>query len=359
MELFAADGHDAGGCERVTGKSGMRPPCQVSTRSFHTTLRSRRISVAYNLRPRRHLGPARRAVGVQRNPCSLTGSACGGSAFFAARRASWLCPLQLVRALSPLRGFTRRPPSVGPPYRSGSPSRVRVRSGSPPPRLLADPLLARKTCATGYQAVQLRVVEHYVEKLGLLAKENDTMIVPITVGDASSFIAENVVPRTTRVGAIPCWGNSRLRTPSSRVRSVHLFRPLLVDYVSRQRIFSAVVAARGCGSSSRTRASRRTASSGSGRYSVCSTQMFTYGPSRNGSLLCTCPYRFTVPSGTSPGPFTCGAHADAGRKKASGCHRPIVMHRRWRHTRRRRPPPGISDTPLGSTALPFATCHPH
>ena len=25
MELFAADGHDAGGCERVTGKSGMCP----------------------------------------------------------------------------------------------------------------------------------------------------------------------------------------------------------------------------------------------------------------------------------------------------------------------------------------------
>ena len=25
MELFAADGHDASGCERVTGKSGMRP----------------------------------------------------------------------------------------------------------------------------------------------------------------------------------------------------------------------------------------------------------------------------------------------------------------------------------------------
>ncbi len=45
-------------------------------------------------------GPARRAVGVQRNPCRLTNSACGGSAFFAARRASWLCPLQLVRALS-------------------------------------------------------------------------------------------------------------------------------------------------------------------------------------------------------------------------------------------------------------------
>ena len=29
MELFAADGHDAGGCERVTGKSGMRPTCSM------------------------------------------------------------------------------------------------------------------------------------------------------------------------------------------------------------------------------------------------------------------------------------------------------------------------------------------
>ena len=28
----------------------------------------------------------------------------------------------------------------------------------------------------GYQAVQLRVAEQYVEMLGLLAKENDTMI---------------------------------------------------------------------------------------------------------------------------------------------------------------------------------------
>ena len=31
MELFAADGHDAGGCERVTGKSGMRPSGMVSS----------------------------------------------------------------------------------------------------------------------------------------------------------------------------------------------------------------------------------------------------------------------------------------------------------------------------------------
>ena len=38
----------------------------------------------------------------------------------------------------------------------------------------------------GYQAAQLRVAEQHVEKLGLLAKENDTMIVPITVGGVSS-----------------------------------------------------------------------------------------------------------------------------------------------------------------------------
>ena len=34
MELFAADGHDAGGCERVTGKSGMRPQgCSLCCRA--------------------------------------------------------------------------------------------------------------------------------------------------------------------------------------------------------------------------------------------------------------------------------------------------------------------------------------
>ena len=37
MELFAADGHDAGGCERVTGKSGMRPiqPGAPGMQDFH------------------------------------------------------------------------------------------------------------------------------------------------------------------------------------------------------------------------------------------------------------------------------------------------------------------------------------
>ena len=77
----------------------------------------------------------------------------------------------------------------------------------------------------GYQAVQLRVAEQYVEKLGLLAKENDTMIVPITVGDVSSIIAETSY--FVRPGSAPSpAGELRLRSPSSRVRSVHLFRPL-------------------------------------------------------------------------------------------------------------------------------------
>ncbi len=46
-------------------------------------------------------------------------------------------------------------------------------------------------------AVRLRVAEQYVEKLGVLAKENvinDTMIVPIAVGYVSSIIAEASYP---------------------------------------------------------------------------------------------------------------------------------------------------------------------
>ena len=42
-------------------------------------------------------------VGVRRNPCRLTNSACGGECVL---RRTRLCPLQLVCALSPLRGFT-------------------------------------------------------------------------------------------------------------------------------------------------------------------------------------------------------------------------------------------------------------
>ena len=40
----------------------------------------------------------------------------------------------------------------------------------------------------GYQAVQLRVAEQYVEELGLLAKDNNTMIVPANVGDVSPIV---------------------------------------------------------------------------------------------------------------------------------------------------------------------------
>ena len=41
----------------------------------------------------------------------------------------------------------------------------------------------------GFQAVQLRVAEQYLEKLGMLAKENNTMILPANVADVSSIIA--------------------------------------------------------------------------------------------------------------------------------------------------------------------------
>lgn len=50
----------------------------------------------------------------------------------------------------------------------------------------------------GNQAVQLRVAEQYVEKLGMLAKENNTMILPANVADVSSIIATamNVIKQT-------------------------------------------------------------------------------------------------------------------------------------------------------------------
>lgn len=50
----------------------------------------------------------------------------------------------------------------------------------------------------GYQAVRLRVAEQYVEKLGMLAKENNTMILPANLADVSSIIATamNVITQT-------------------------------------------------------------------------------------------------------------------------------------------------------------------
>ena len=50
----------------------------------------------------------------------------------------------------------------------------------------------------GSQAVQLRVAEQYIEKLGMLAKENNTMILPANLADVSSIIATamNVIKQT-------------------------------------------------------------------------------------------------------------------------------------------------------------------
>ena len=75
-----------------------------------------------------------------------------------------------------------------------------------------------------YQAAQLRVAEQYVEKLGLLAKENDTMIVPRS--------SPNVVPRTTGVGTIPRCGTSRSAVSPPGTFCPPL-PPFVVDYVSR------------------------------------------------------------------------------------------------------------------------------
>ena len=80
------------------------------------------------------LAQPRRAVGVRRNPCRLTSPACAAGAFLAGRRASWLRPLQLVRA-SRLRGFTRRPPSC----RAAIPARL---NGYPPATTDARPWAA-------------------------------------------------------------------------------------------------------------------------------------------------------------------------------------------------------------------------
>ncbi len=50
----------------------------------------------------------------------------------------------------------------------------------------------------GTQAVQLRVAEQYVDRLGMLAKENNTMILPANLADVSSMIATamNVIRQT-------------------------------------------------------------------------------------------------------------------------------------------------------------------
>jgi regulator of protease activity HflC (stomatin/prohibitin superfamily) len=41
----------------------------------------------------------------------------------------------------------------------------------------------------GYEAIQLRVAEDYIQQFGQLAKTNNTMIVPANLGDVASVIA--------------------------------------------------------------------------------------------------------------------------------------------------------------------------
>jgi regulator of protease activity HflC (stomatin/prohibitin superfamily) len=43
--------------------------------------------------------------------------------------------------------------------------------------------------AGGYQAVQLRVAEQYIERFGELARQNNAMIVPANITDIASMIA--------------------------------------------------------------------------------------------------------------------------------------------------------------------------
>jgi regulator of protease activity HflC (stomatin/prohibitin superfamily) len=51
----------------------------------------------------------------------------------------------------------------------------------------------------GFEAVQLRVAEQYVEQLGHLAKQSNTMILPANLADAGSMIAlaMNMIRRPT------------------------------------------------------------------------------------------------------------------------------------------------------------------
>jgi regulator of protease activity HflC (stomatin/prohibitin superfamily) len=57
----------------------------------------------------------------------------------------------------------------------------------------------------GYQAVQLRVAEQYINQFGHLAKESNTMILPATLSDVGSMIglAMNVIRHGTGTESMP------------------------------------------------------------------------------------------------------------------------------------------------------------
>jgi len=56
----------------------------------------------------------------------------------------------------------------------------------------------------GYEAVQLRVAEQYIPEFGKLAKQSNTMILPLTASDVASMVAlaTNVIKKTDGVPTV-------------------------------------------------------------------------------------------------------------------------------------------------------------
>jgi regulator of protease activity HflC (stomatin/prohibitin superfamily) len=69
----------------------------------------------------------------------------------------------------------------------------------------------------GYEAVQLRVANQYIDQFGQLAKQTNTMILPLTASDVASMIAlaTNVIKRT------PTDGNGATGTSVPSIPSSH------------------------------------------------------------------------------------------------------------------------------------------
>ncbi len=57
--------------------------------------------------------------------------------------------------------------------------------------------------AGGFEAIQLRVAEDYLDRFGELAKSSNTLVLPDTLSDAGSMIAlaMNIVKRSTASGS--------------------------------------------------------------------------------------------------------------------------------------------------------------
>ena len=153
MELFAADGHDAGGCERVTGKSGMRP----SDFSYHEAplptigdgqflVRTLYVSVdpglrgwlarapeylsqaidLYPGRPLRDARPDDGASGVQRAPADRIGDVRSGPRAGGRVAPSGICRRRLRIGAPGLAGLLRE-------QRDQSGSGLQIQAGAPAP----------------------------------------------------------------------------------------------------------------------------------------------------------------------------------------------------------------------------------